>query len=219
MVKHNNQLPQAHFKKAWQERVKTWLDQPARKQRRRLNREKKAARVYPRPVSGLLRPVVRCPTSKYNTKVKLGKGFTLEEIRQAGLNPLEVRKIGISVDYRRKNASTGTLQANVQRLKLYHSKLVVFPRKAGKPKKGDTSDKEILESTTQIARQAPLHSVSRSDKSRAIKTEESKQSAYLTLRKERAKARRVGLAKKKAEQEEAKKLTQQKNSINNFNVH
>jgi len=141
--------------------------------------------------------------------VKLGKGFTLEEIRQAGLNPLEVRQIGISVDYRRKNASTGTLQANVQRLKLYHSKLVVFPRKAGKPKKGDTSDKEILNSVTQIKRQAPIHSVTKKDKSRSIKPEELKQSAYLTLRKERAKARRVGVAKKKAEKELAKQQAQQ----------
>jgi len=209
MVKHNNRLPQSHFKNAWQDHVKTWLDQPARKQRRRLNRQKKAAKIYPRPVNGLLRPVVRCPTSKYNTKVKLGKGFTLEEIRQAGLNPLEVRQIGISVDYRRKNASTGTLNANVQRLKLYHSKLVVFPRKAGKPKHGDTSDKTVLEKVEQQARQAPLHVATKRDKSRAIKSDEQKQSAYLTLRKERAKARRVGLAKKKEAEELVKQQAQQ----------
>ena len=35
MVKHNNVIPNQHFKKKWQFRVKTWFNQPARKQRRR----------------------------------------------------------------------------------------------------------------------------------------------------------------------------------------
>ncbi len=36
MVKHNNVIPNQHFKKKWQFRVKTWFNQPARKQRRRI---------------------------------------------------------------------------------------------------------------------------------------------------------------------------------------
>ena len=35
MVKHNNVVPNQHFKKKWQFYVKTWFNQPARKVRRR----------------------------------------------------------------------------------------------------------------------------------------------------------------------------------------
>jgi large subunit ribosomal protein L13e len=35
MVKHNNVIPNGHFKKKWQFRVRTWFNQPARKLRRR----------------------------------------------------------------------------------------------------------------------------------------------------------------------------------------
>lgn len=35
MVRHNNVIPNGHWKKKWQFRVKTWFDQPARKLRRR----------------------------------------------------------------------------------------------------------------------------------------------------------------------------------------
>lgn len=34
MVKHNNVIPNRHFKKKWQFHVKTWFNQPARKTRR-----------------------------------------------------------------------------------------------------------------------------------------------------------------------------------------
>ena len=46
--------------------------------------------------------------------------------------------LGIAVDHRRRNRSSESLQANVQRLKEYTSKLIVFPKKANKPKKGDS---------------------------------------------------------------------------------
>ena len=35
MVKHNNVVPNQHFKKKWQLHVRTWFNQPARKLRRR----------------------------------------------------------------------------------------------------------------------------------------------------------------------------------------
>ena len=63
MVKHNNVVPNQHFKKQWQRRVKTWFNQPARKKRRRLARKAKAARMAPRPAQAL-RPVVHCPTQR-----------------------------------------------------------------------------------------------------------------------------------------------------------
>jgi len=57
------------------------LDQAGRKKSRRIARVQKAARIAPRPVDGLIRPAVRCPTIKYNTKLRAGRGFTLEELK------------------------------------------------------------------------------------------------------------------------------------------
>ncbi len=54
--------------------------QPGRKRRRREARLAKAAAVAPRPVDKL-RPVVRCPTIKYNSRVRPGRGFTLSELK------------------------------------------------------------------------------------------------------------------------------------------
>ncbi len=42
------------------------------------------------------------------------------------------RTIGIAVDHRRRNKSLESLQANVQRLKTYKSKLILFPRNPSK---------------------------------------------------------------------------------------
>lgn len=74
-------IPNGHFHKDWQRWVRTWFNQPARKQRRRDQRKKKAAAILPRPVSGPLRPIVRCPTFKYHARVRAGRGFTLEELK------------------------------------------------------------------------------------------------------------------------------------------
>lgn len=79
--KRNNMIPNGHFHKDWQRYVKTWFNQPARKFRRKQNRIKKAKAVAPRPAKGPLRPIVRCPTIKYHTKVRAGRGFTLDELK------------------------------------------------------------------------------------------------------------------------------------------
>jgi ribosomal L13e-like protein len=52
MVKHNNVVPNGHFRKRWQVRVKTWFNQPAQKKARRTKRLEKAVRIAPRPVDG-----------------------------------------------------------------------------------------------------------------------------------------------------------------------
>merc|ERR1712062_909655 len=133
-MKHNNVIPNGHFHKHWQNYVRTWFNQPGRKKRRRIARQKKAVKISPRPVAGPLRPVVRCPTFKCNTRVRAGKGFTLDELKAAGIGAKYAKTIGIAVDHRRKNRSTESLQSNVQRLKEYKSKLIVFPKKQSKPK-------------------------------------------------------------------------------------
>ncbi|KAJ6750066.1 hypothetical protein OIU85_000673 [Salix viminalis] len=96
MVKHNNVVPNGHFKKHWQNYVKTWFNQPARKTRRRIARQKKAVKIFPRPTAGPLRPVVHGQTLKYNMKVRAGRGFSLEELKAAGIPKKLAPTIGIA---------------------------------------------------------------------------------------------------------------------------
>merc|ERR1711981_635053 len=135
-MKHNNQVHSTRkFRKYWQRYVKTWLNQPARKKARRTARDKKAALVAPRPVAGCVRPVVHPPTLKYNAKVRIGRGFSLAEIKAVGLGRLEAQSLGIAVDPRRRNRSVNGKQTNEQRLREYRAKLVVFPRNAKGPRR------------------------------------------------------------------------------------
>lgn len=87
--KRNGMVPNAHFRKHWQRRVRTWFDQPGKKKTRRVKRLKKAAEIAPRPAAGLLRPIVHCPTFKYNSRIRAGKGFTLEELKVRPVAPLK----------------------------------------------------------------------------------------------------------------------------------
>ncbi|KAJ6799554.1 60S ribosomal protein L13-1-like isoform X1 [Iris pallida] len=201
MVKHNNVIPNGHFKKHWQDYVKTWFDQPARKTRRRIARQKKAVKIFPRPTAGPLRPVVQCQTLKYNMKKRAGRGFTLEELKMAGIPKKWAPTVGISVDHRRKNRSLEGLQANVQRLKEYKSKLVIFPRRSGKIKSGDSSAEELTSATQvqeymPITREKPTVSVVKV-------TEEMKAfRAYQKLRVERTNQRHLGARLKRAAEAE-----------------
>ena len=88
-AKGNQMVPNVHLHKDWDPYVKTWFNQPARKVRRRKARAAKAAAVAPRPLK-TLRPVVRSPTLKYNIKTRLGRGFTLAELKDAGMSKKEV---------------------------------------------------------------------------------------------------------------------------------
>lgn len=82
---------------------------------------------------------MRAQTIRYNRKVREGRGFTLAELKEAGIGRKEARGVGIVVDHRRRNLSEEGKKVNVERLQAYKSRLIVFPRKAGKPKKGDSS--------------------------------------------------------------------------------
>lgn len=83
---------------------------------------------------------------------RAGRGFTLEELQAVKVNPKQARSIGIAVDHRRRDKSTQALEANTARLKTYLSKLIVFPIKGAKPRKGDTTDKEVLNKVSQLPR-------------------------------------------------------------------
>jgi len=147
MVKHNNVVPNVHQRKHWQKRVRTFFNQPAQKRKRVLHRQAKAARLFPRPLEAL-RPQVRGQTIRYNRRVRLGRGFSFDELRAAKITPEFAKTIGISVDHRRKNRSEESLEVNKKRLLAYLNKLVLKPLRAGKPKKGlvnDTETKETFE--------------------------------------------------------------------------
>lgn len=126
MAHGNDLVHKNHFRKHWQRMVRTWFNQPARKHRRQEARKAKAKRVAPKPACGPLRPIVNCPTRRYNMKVRAGRGFTLEELKAAGLSVPVARSIGIAVDPRRRNLSMEGLQRNAARLRHYMSKVILF---------------------------------------------------------------------------------------------
>ena len=68
-----------------------------------------------------------------------GRGFTLTEIKEAGIRRKEAKGLGIVVDHRRRSKSEEGQKINIDRIKEYRARLVVFPRKAGKPKHGDAT--------------------------------------------------------------------------------
>merc|ERR1711981_181946 len=189
-MKHNNQIHSTRkFRKYWQRYVKTWFNQPARKKSRRLARDKKAEAIAPRPIAGCVRPVVHPPTVKYNSKVRVGRGFSLAEIKAVGLGKLEARSLGIAVDARRRNRSVNGKQANEQRLREYKANLVVFPRNAKKTKGGWKAD-------------------AAADEFRKISKEEASANVTRSLKAAWNDARLVGYRAKRA-QEKAEKAAQE----------
>lgn len=205
MVRHNNVIPNGHWKKKWQFRVRTWFNQPARKLRRRKARAEKARAVFPRPAAGPLRPVVRGQTIKYNSKQKLGRGFTLEELKEAGIPRKLAPTIGIAVDHRRRNRSLESLQENVNRLKAYKSNLVVFPRhrNSKKPKAMDGSAEECQTATQLKGAIQPISKAAPTLEKVAITADMKAAPAYSKLRVERMNLRMAGIRAKRAKEAEA----------------
>ncbi|KZO98391.1 ribosomal protein L13e [Calocera viscosa TUFC12733] len=205
-IGHNNVLPGNHFRKDWQRRVKTWFDQPGRKLRRRNARKTKAASLGVRPLD-LLRPAVRGQTIRYNIKVREGRGFSLSELKEAGISRKVARSVGIAVDHRRRNLSEEGKKLNVERLAAYKSRLIVFPKKASKPKKGDSTGDDLKAKTERGPVALPPAFVR--EEPRAITDEEREFEAFRALRVARSDQRNAGKrkmrAQKKEEEEAAKK--------------
>ncbi|KAI6250200.1 60S ribosomal protein L13 [Erysiphe necator] len=203
-IKHNQQIPNNHFRKDWQRRVRVHFDQPGRKLRRRNARQEKAAAIAPRPIDKL-RPIVRCPTIKYNRRVRAGRGFSLAELKEAGIPRKLAPTIGISVDPRRQNLSEESLAINVNRLKTYRARLILFPRKSGKPKKGDSSKTDIQEAKSLVTTlKSSLPIVGNTPFFSEIPTSQIPESieggAYRKLRDARSDARNLGKREKRAKQ-------------------
>ncbi|KAI0392149.1 putative 60S ribosomal protein L13 [Xylariaceae sp. FL0594] len=201
------------FRKDWQRRVRCHFDQPTKKIARRKARAAKAAALAPRPVDKL-RPIVRCPTIKYNRRVRAGRGFTLAELKEAGIPRLVAPTVGIAVDFRRQNLSEESLARNVERLKAYKERLIIFPRKGAKhPKAGDSKDINLSQTQTVSSISAALPIVPVGEGVTEIKKSDMpapiEGGAFKLLRKVRSDARLKGIrekrAKDKAEAEANKK--------------
>jgi len=198
MVKHNNQVPNAHFHKKWQFYVKTWFNQPGRKLRRRKARAEKAKAVFPRPSAGTLKPVVRGQSIKYNSKTRVGRGFTLAELKEAGIPAKFAPSIGIAVDHRRKNRSLEGMQANVARLKAYRSNVVIFPRNSKKPKAFEASAEDVKAVAQHTGPILPVTAEKPTTQVVKITKDMQDAKAYAKLRVERMNARLEGVRAKKA---------------------
>ncbi len=109
------------------------------------------------------------------------------------------RTIGIAVDARRRNRSLEGLQDNVNRLKAYKAALVVFPRRANKPKAGDSSAEECKAASQFAGKLMPVTAAKPVLEKIAITDAMKAESAYATLRLERMNKRMAGIRKKRAE--------------------
>lgn len=198
--RHNNLLHNNHFHKDWQRRVRVWFDQAGRKKSRRNARAAKAAALGMRPVQAL-RPAVRGQTLKYNTKLRQGRGFTLEELKAAGIRKVEARSIGIPVDHRRKNKSEESLKLNADRLKAYKERLIVLPRRT-KKNKNQKPDLSSIQTTRATRAAFPIPAGMTPEAPRAITAEEKEGNAFRTLRVARAVHRAEGARKARAAKRE-----------------
>ena len=210
MVKHNNIVPNVHLRKHWQRRTKCHFDQPAAKLRRRQRRDAKSKAMSPRPIQKL-RPIVSSTTRRYAGKVRYGRGFTLQELKAAGLSAGFARTVGIAVDHRRTNTSVEQLQLNTERLSTYKSKLILFPRKEGKPKAGQIKDStaDALKgpaAQNQVSgRVLPYAAPVQATEYVAISDADKKRNVHSILRVARVTQRYTGRRLKRKEEEEAEK--------------
>ncbi|KAI3382762.1 hypothetical protein SNEBB_009465 [Seison nebaliae] len=143
--KGNNIIPNGHFHKDWQRFVKTWFNQPARKKRRHDKRVEKVKRMNPCPVNKM-KPAVHCPSQRYNSRQRLGRGFTMDELKAVGLHWRYAQTIGISVDLRRRNKSMESFEKNKERLTEYMNRVTVLPKK----KKQDAMDVDMENTVSKV---------------------------------------------------------------------
>jgi len=130
-------------------------------------------------------------------------------LQEAGIPRKLASTIGISVDPRRQNLSEESLKANVERLKEYKKRLVLFPRKTKSPKHGDASAEEkksALESGheghVKHHRQAFPISNEVVIQEGKVSDYTSEEAAYKKLREARSEARLVGKRAKRAKAKE-----------------
>merc|ERR1712025_463974 len=142
MVKHNNALISNHFNKNSM-KYKLHFNQPAQKLKRKQVRARKSSKSFPMPIKKFA-PVIRQSTQLHNYKVRLGRGFTFEEIKAAGLKFNYALAIGIKFDKRRKDRNMETVNKNVERLKEYVANIKVYKNRKEAREDGAKSFKGVI---------------------------------------------------------------------------
>lgn len=125
-------------------------------------------------------------------------------MKAAGISRKLAPTVGIAVDPRRQNLSEESVAANVERLKAYMARLIVFPRRSGKQKHGDASKDEVkavksgeVNITGTTVGVLPIENVARVAEGKPSDYEAT-ENAYMTLRIARSDARLVGVREKRA---------------------
>merc|ERR1712098_672734 len=117
-----------------------------------------------------------------------------EELKTAGISKNMAKTIGITVDHRRRNKSVESLQVNAQRLKEYQSKLILFPVKASKPRKGDASEEDMKKASQLEGQVMPIQGLERKRLRAMEVTDDLKNfKAFNAIRQSRAVARLWGI--------------------------
>lgn len=128
-------------------------------------------------------------------------------LKAAGIPRKLAPTIGISVDPRRQNLSEEGLAANVERLKEYQKRLILFPRRSGKVKKGDATAEEVKAAREgdKVVRKAahglPLPKAVAVTEGK-VSDYQGEENAYVKLRRARSDARLVGVREKRAKEKE-----------------
>ena len=120
---------------------------------------------------------------------------------------LQAQTIGISVDHRRKNRSLESLQKNVQRLKEYQSKLILFPINGKKPRKGDATEEDMKKAAQMVGEVMPVKQVVKRQRAMELTDDLKNFKAFNSVRQARAVARLWGIRAKKAKEAEADDLS------------
>ena len=144
--------------------------------------------------------MVHPPTQRYNFKTRLGRGFTLEELKVAGISKKMAPTIGIAVDHRRRNRSEESLALNSKRLKAYKASLILFPRRTAKPKHGDSEAAELALAAQVKGKLMPIVKETKPLEMVTVTPEMAGFKAYHKLRTERMNVWQVGPRIKKAEE-------------------
>ena len=131
------------------------------------------------------------------------------ELQEAGIPRKLAPTIGISVDPRRQNLSEESLKANVERLKAYKGRLILFPRKSKSPKDGEASAQDAKSAkeaghgahVQQSNKAFPIVNAAKITEGK-ISDYPGEEAAYRKLRDARSEARLVGKREKRAKAKE-----------------
>jgi large subunit ribosomal protein L13e len=125
-------------------------------------------------------------------------------LKAAKISPKFARTIGIAVDFRRRNRSVESLTLNVQRLKAYKEKLILFPKVKNQFRKGDSKAKDCRAAKQVLLGDVlPIKQPPNKEQTLPVEYINTKISAYQTMRMARAEARLVGIRLKRSQEKAA----------------